>query len=1342
MDEYDLPEFSFDNPILVRDQDDEPLTEEEKLKREIARRMADRVLEEEATTGQRSVGRDIIESTGLNEAGPIPQITTHPQVYISNQGPLPDAPANPDDILGSNPPVTQTSPFTLNEIQNAIQSSNLLNKTTPGLPPADAAGTPEMRSVPSTIRDELAALLTGDQRPSGQAYRMLREGIGSAGAGGNPELSALDFTPVGPGVGVNEALANENYGSAALNTLGGVAPVIAKPLSAVVKPVAQQLAELANGAPTAVKTGLAATGLFGAMNTATGKAEIEPTVKMETVGGLADIPVSDLATLGSLVAVTTGMVFAPQLFSKFKTGSVPRLRSVSDAAPGTMAMSTPVDLARTYDDVNAGALRILRRAGVHANAADEVQKAFRIQTRSAANSIANSAITTGRAETPNFTFKTKQSLVDLNKLDNPVMRQYLHALHTGDELLLARQKPGVNAGPPVVRGMTMQDVLNTVNALERSNPLLRRVGAAYRDNLKSMRQFESTGEYATLSSKRVRYLNAQRPNYVPVKSEGKPIMGNAVAHPNAFQELADEMKTNLRKRMENEAVGKYIDEVRKVQPDMFVPVTSKELADNPNWQKNTVTMYRRGKKEMYTTDPFLADVLKMDPYYITSMSGNLLYGTKRLIEMTTTGELAPHFAATSMLRSWHISKHTTPAGYKSPSLGGTLAAIPQQLYPQMARSIAGSLDRGSGGWIGDVFGQANVQLMAQKLAKVYDDSLFAQLRSVGTHQGSIMEQQTAASNKLINAIRQATPRARAMLQGYRSLLGAVHNAHAYNFVRKNYRKRGSTKTLAEVSADARALTGDPSIGGQYKVGGSGNPIRFEGDNRLSQTGGAAAKAYGWASELGRESVPWFNYTQQGMKRIGEAYLDNPAKFAARTWLYTMMPAAATYYGARSLDKDPNGRSYVDYMMNGRSEYQKTMNYYIPIPGRPVEEGIEWPRFHEVTIAARLMENALDHAFKSNLFKQSEDFDAAARSFINVAIMPPMPPVGNIARAGAGMSPAENLFSADGYTKRTDPFDQTGGFPSSVELFTRAIAGGIADLVGAGYAAYSQTPEKGMQGFMNALKEMGKREIAKTPLVRNAAGLQNSASGNTRITEEMFTKQRALTALVKYMQQWSEMEDGTRGELNIKPRSFQGGLLATDKLGKPIPSQSAGIDQPPITNPLYQMFAEELYNRVKKDTVIEQSTAKIDGVSTPVRKGTREPITLEMLKAGIGEKTGGEGTPSLWARYGNATNQLRRLKNINAGNFVTWQRQLAERPEQIAYLKENNVNYKDVVAVRNHYEKVRQDAARVILFTIKKMEAEFSQRAGRPITIEMLSPYGNQADPNLEQSPEDAYSITP
>lgn len=1071
---------------------------------------------------------------------------------------------------------------------------------------------------------------------------------------------------------------------------------------------------------------------------------------VESIGGPAKIKDSELLTLGGLAAVTLGAVFAPTIFSKLKYTKLPVFRPVKDAAPGTVTNSTLVDLARTFDDENAGVIRMARNAGVDPIASKKLQDTFQIHTGATAQTIANSAVQNGRSEVPGFVFKTDVPLAKLNQTMTKPTEDYIHARNSLEELLQRKQKPGAVAGPPTVRGMTENDLLAHIWALEQANPGVQNAAKVYADNLQALRKFESGGEYATKSIKNIRYMNASHKHEVPgiVTEDPNFEPGNPV------ESLAKQMVIRIRARVENEARGQYIDEVRKVRADMFTKVTTDQFSSNPNWQANTVKMYRRGKPEYYTTDPFIADRLKMDPYSFKSPLMNGLFTLKRSFEITTTGGLAPWFAPTSALRNWLISKHTAPLapdaivdyskpiseqfktmakGFRigdktassSPSLSGTAYAVPQQLIPQLAARISESLDKGNMGWLTHVIGKPAIDATSRWMANAYANSLYARIQSLGTHNNSLMEQQAQAQSMMAKALQEGKGTAFDLLRGYNNTLSAIHNAPAFAYISKNStpsileRVRSMSHTMPmpmnELAMEARNLTGDPHIGGRY-LNAEGKPIRFQTDNKI---GLGLTRAYGIASEYGREGVPWFNQTEQGAKRLGKAYLDNPAKFVNRFWLYSMLPAAGGYLFARSLGNDPNGLNYVDYMMNRRSEYAKTMYYYIPNPWRPAEEGMEWPRFHEGSIMARMMEAGLDHMYRSAVFTEKEDLQHAAASFFNVAIDPPLPPVINMFYATQGIAGAQGVFGGEGYTRKSDPFDQTAGMASNTELLVRSLVPGIGEIGGAGWAAMTQTPDGADKAMKNMFKEMTKRMAIKTPILRDIANLHTPISGNTEISSELFRKQKSIDQLVRYYQTYDNPTGPGGGvhEINTKPVSKSGIITAEKLLGPQVSSQNPGLDQPPPTNPLYSQFMNELYLKVHKDS----------------------------------EKTGGEGFKSLWDYYRDASDAITKMRNINAGNFVTWQQQMNERNDLVKGFEEAGpwnvdpkakskamshnrndlamqldnagVNRNDPYAVRNFYEKKRQWAARTILFYIRDVEDRMSKVAGKPIKIEDLQPYG-------------------
>src|SRR5258706_10737850 len=97
------------------------------------------------------------------------------------------------------------------------------------------------------------------------------------------------------------------------------------------------------------------------------------------------------------------------------------------------------------------------------------------------------------------------------------------------------------------------------------------------------------------------------------------------------------------------------------------------------------------------------------------------------------------------------------------------------------------------------------------------------------------------------------------------------------------------------------------------------------------------------------------------------------------------------------------------MMNRRTEYERTMNQYIPIAGKPAEQGLTIPRFQEGILASVLMEHALDHLARSNKFSNSEDFKQAVADLLNVTAGLPTPPILNAWDATQGVKTSGNLY---------------------------------------------------------------------------------------------------------------------------------------------------------------------------------------------------------------------------------------------------------------------------------------------------------------------------------------------
>lgn len=1099
---------------------------------------------------------------------------------------------------------------------------------------------------------------------------------------------------------------------------------------------------------------------------------VSPTVTVQTQGGPKEVSAQDYATLGGIVLASAGMMYGPKTFMRMKGmfGGPGPLRPVADALPGVSAISTPRDLLAASHDVNKPLINIAYRAGMPDPTVDRLKDVFRIQTRGGAVAIGDAAVLGGHARTPTFQFQVDTPVSTLHQLETPQASRYMQLWDQDNEIKVqttqrqGRQMRQPNwqppPGPVTVQGMTMADTIAEITALEQGpmGPQLRQFRTAYQRNLRETRRFEADGEYATMRDTPVsttslapeennaRWLNANRPDEVP--RPGGRVTGEPVAPSPAALSLAEDMRDRIRFRVENEAKGMYIDELNRTRPGLTRQITREQWEANPQWNDKTVTFFRRGVKEYYLTDPFIAQVMRMDPYFITSGAQLGFYQTKRLLEMGATGKFAPWFAITNAIRSHAIGKLVAPTlfeGAKAPGILRSTYALPQQLVPQLANAISQSIEHGSAGYLRGIFGNGNMQALSTYLAHVYDSSLYNQLRSVGASKPSVLSQQLQSRNAInttisnINrtidnappAIRESLQLARGTLRAFNAFVDAVHNAPTFAFASKNYAR----VPLNKLAIEMRNMTGDPRIGGQYYAGRSprfggmgGEPFMLQGLGRVSHTLALGARGVGALAEIGRGYVPWFNVTMQGMKGIGAAYLHNPMAFTGRTWLYTLLPAAGAYFYNRAIGNDPYGRSYSDYQMRRRSDYKQTMNYYIGIPGLPAERGIEIPRFHELAFAARMMEHAMDHIMGSSVFNQTEDFKRAAQSIFNIAVEPPMPPIAGVLLGHYGIQASGGVFGGESFKRRTDPFDEAGGLPSNMELIARALGGGIADVAGAGAAAFTQTPDGIGKAFANFFKEAGSRAVSKTPILRDVLGILPPAAGNTNVTQELFDYQRVFKQLDQYYK-----GDKSNWAIGEKPRSKLGEAMAEQRLGERPPTESAGLDPRAPVNPLYKEFIKDLHTKFFTDTPYLQRGVPKDGYvdeNGNIFKGDGTPALDRWGNPKTAESTGAIGFQSLWNRYAIATRNIQRINKVNIGNDVTWQDQLEDKPAMLAYLKKNNIDDTNRIEVKNFFERQRQDAARVILKTIKSVEYEWTQRAqaqgllppGKEFKFDMLHPY--------------------
>lgn len=1035
-----------------------------------------------------------------------------------------------------------------------------------------------------------------------------------------------------------------------------------------------------------------------------------------TAAGPAKLDDANFRLLGYMGAITIGALVAPSMAKKMISTVMPgRIgRDVVHAPAGTEAFSNRMDLFHTAHDKYAGTMRIARDLGVNTTALKEMQQVFDFQTGSASRNLTNAAVLTGQMETPNFSFKVNTPMLKLAGVEDDAVTQYMELYHRLDQvreqqrvLMTKNQQTILNAGVPQVRGTTQYQIGQAIRQMEAGpqGQMLKDFRTAYLDNQTAVRKFEATGEYATMSADAYRTAQKRQRNNIWQDLD----LGNTNQTPGKVTEsFADSMTQRMRSRMENEAKGLYIDNMVTQNPNFATKVTAEELAKNKSWNKNVVEFYRRGQKEYWVTDPFIADVLKMDPYMMGGVMGAVINGSRDFVQKTTTGVLAPWFSTTNMLRNHQLIKLSETAGFKTPNMLNTAAAIPQQLYAQMAKGFSDRLEHWSQGWLGQTLGPQNLQGLSTKLAQVYDQSTYAALTTRGgVHTGMFLDYNREAAQSIASALSQVPHGVtHTALSGLKQMFEAVHNAPVFAYASKNIK---AGKNIDQVTMAARDIVGNPHKIGQFAT--KSGPIRFV-DETQTAAGRIATdyvKAWGATHELGRQFVPWWNVTTQGMKRVGKAYWDNPGKFVSRAYLYQIMPAAAVYMYNRGLGTDPNGISYNDYQMNRRSGYNSLMNMYIAIPGKPAEEGIQIPLPHELAVMQSMMNAALHHMTNSEVFNRHDDFMRTALSLVGkdykpsmdvpvrtaeedfmkvmkrgaeVGLIPATPPMIGAALGSMGIVTPNGPFGG-AYTKKEDPYDAFQGMNTGFEMAIRAIAPGLADVVGAGLYAYTHSEDK-VDGIGAGIKASTRRAVEKTPIVRDAIGWKAPVAGSTDITEEMFADKGVLSKLDQYFRS----KDVTAPKKEKRyGASREGAMVADLFMPAQPPNETLGLPQPAPVNALYSAFMQELDKKLMADTISERGKG-----ATP---------------------TGGIGFKSHMKRYSEFTDQIKAMRNIDEGNMVTWKKRIEGNQELEMYLRINNIPIDNPRMVRNFLEHERQTAARQIMFTLKALEQDFQRRLGDP-----------------------------
>ena len=983
-------------------------------------------------------------------------------------------------------------------------------------------------------------------------------------------------------------------------------------------------------------------------------------------------------------------------------------------------------------------------------AVESLEQMLRSGGHTQGQALIDSGIRNGWMRTNTMEFKTPNSLEDINRaitatdqqMGNKNGTRYLIVRDILEQITLAEaqaknagnqatqelgkifQKVGKRVdvqvfspkvGPDAeikINGLTKDDALNIQGALEKINPDLKQLGTMWdRWNI-DKRKFQADGEAATLTKKEAKDMNIYNKSDIPWGNKvGKDTpFDDRVSHTNIVDAQNYKSRVEFAERLQNEIKLFFVDKMRALDKGYFVQISKEELAGRPEYKPYTVEISRNGKQEFYTTDRTTRDFLNLDPYIIEQGFAHYMNVAKRTVETIYTGNLNPSFAIKNALRIWHTAKQTAEEGRYTPSIYGMAKAVPEQIYPQLARFLSEKVEEGGGKRMSQFFGriagmdaaQAEIarQALGRRWAAQFDDHTFKLIEAHGGARGSLMEQQhrtasqarlaLAEGDKKMSAAGEAAARYWDYFKrGYTTTLSSIHEAPQYNYVKQNM---GKGIPLDQLIAEARNLGGDPKIGGQYRfkdpmVGEPGKyrPMAFEGTRTQEAIMKWGVRPVAGAAEVMRAG-PWGNAIMQSVGRVGAAYLENPALFTGKMYAYSVAPSAMAYMWNYQNGLDPNGKSYVDHDMNGRNKYDSMTNVYLAVPGLPAADGLRLPIIGlEFSLPWMMTKVAMDHMLGQNKLDLRTDVKQAVMAAADISINVPLNPFIALWETSQGRIPPMNIMGGEAIKPSKDPFDQFRTMPESIERYVRQL-GGIGAAVGEGWAAYSHTDEGALAAVKNGLKGAVLSQIRQVPIMNNLFDAQPKMSGSNKITEEYFGKMKSIDVIVKHFKD----KVIHAGEINTKPASILGGEVADKMLGPAIPPITPGPPQPPPTNPLYNEFMATLYARVKRDN---------PGYSQK------------------GEDLGGVGFISLLRRWGDSSAAIKSMEYVDAGLHPKWQAWLnkPENEQLKTWLKDANVDQTNARAVRNVFEEKRQAAGLTLLYYINAVENELTakKRAGLP-----------------------------
>jgi hypothetical protein len=635
-----------------------------------------------------------------------------------------------------------------------------------------------------------------------------------------------------------------------------------------------------------------------------------------------------------------------------------------------------------------------------------------------------------------------------------------------------------------------------------------------------------------------------------------------------------------------------------------------------------------------------------------------------------------------------------------------------------------------------IFGDENLRSLADVSARSFLNSTYHMWSSAGGQGNSLTRSAIQEGIKKVDAaIADLKLKGRETSYGhmdtmaldklyrmYKSLINSMHSTGQFSFFAKNYRslsKAGKMNDakLDELMAATRKLTGELSISGRVYKGytnkqigvelGAGHEDRFGAGLDLK----AVEKIGPWISGL-QESSPWFNALLQGLRRTGVAYWSNPWRFQARLHTGLTLPMIVGYFAAYDM-----GEEYIDYMMNGREERQKATELYLPIAGKPPEEGITVPMPLELAPLIYMELNVLDTFYRKG---GGEDAKTVAHTILeNFADLTTPPFIQSVVGLSGVKVPGTLLFGGKGYRPNENP---KSPLPQNLELAVRGLMGSVTDVYIAGLMA---TLEHG--DVEAGLQEMEYKASQRTPTVQKA-----QIGPFTAINEKYLAFADKIDELERIYDE--HIDPDMKGRTKEKEgKDIFGYGPDMNLIPEKVPEISLSTGKP-----LKNMVPDETGGKTLILPGIGSTMAGLPSTPEPTN-----PVYIEFAKKihDITQASSGNFF-KLQTRLSDCTKQVHFLQNVNAGNMRDWKRHVDDipdvdelgRPNKTKIeMKQFDLNDRDSVRKAiNYYQKERIKTLQTIEILTKQAEDEITSdliAAGRPpkkpIKLMELDPYSSE-----------------